>query len=82
MPHGSDGSHGFDGHHPNRGFHGGFGFGLVVPVPEYGYDPNYGYSSAPYAYGAPGYWYYCPSYGAYYPNVATCPEAWVPVPAS
>lgn len=30
----------------------------------------------------PVYWYYCPSYGAYYPYVPSCPEPWVPIPAS
>jgi hypothetical protein len=28
------------------------------------------------------YYWYCPSYGAYYPSVASCPDTWVPVPAS
>jgi hypothetical protein len=67
--------HGFEGHHfEGRHFDGRvhdrfrFGFGPVFPY--YGYDV------------APGYWYYCPSYGAYYPSVASCPETWVPVPAS
>ena len=72
MHQGFEGHHGFDGHHDfdrHHGFdgHRRFGFGPVFPY--------YGYYS-------PGYWYYCPSYGAYYPSVATCPEAWVPVPAS
>src|SRR5439155_25288824 len=83
------GGHSFGGGHPSRGFvhrgfeghhhfdrfrHGHFvsGFGPVYPY--YGYYP--------YEYDAPAYWYYCPSYGAYYPNVASCPETWVPVPAS
>jgi hypothetical protein len=71
MHQGFEGHHDFDGH---RGFdgHHRFGFGPVFP--------NYGYY--PYGYGSPAYWYYCPSYGAYYPSVTTCPEAWVPVPAS
>ena len=78
MHHGFDGHHGFEGHHFDRhhfdgGVHGRFGFGPVFPY--YGYYPYYGY-------GASAYWYYCPSYGAYYPNVASCPEAWVTVPAS
>jgi hypothetical protein len=30
----------------------------------------------------PLYWYYCRSYGGYYPYVPSCPEPWVPVPAS
>jgi hypothetical protein len=25
---------------------------------------------------------YCPSYGDYYPNVQSCPDPWVPEPAS
>jgi hypothetical protein len=28
------------------------------------------------------YWYYCASAKSYYPSVPTCPEAWIPVPAS
>jgi hypothetical protein len=67
--HGLEGHHEFDGHHGFEGHH-RFGFGPVFPF--------YGY----YGYYPPTYWYYCPSYGAYYPNVETCPEAWVPVPAS
>jgi len=47
--------------------------------PFYGY---YTYYPAAYGYQAPAYWYYCPTAGAYYPNVQSCPEAWVPVPAS
>ncbi len=71
---GSDMHQGFDGHHDfDRDGHRRFGFGPVFPY--YGYSPGYGYQ-------APAYWYYCPTYGAYYPNVASCPEAWVPVPAS
>ena len=31
---------------------------------------------------APTYWYYCPSARAYYPYVSSCPEPWVPVPAT
>lgn len=72
---GSSMQHGFDGHHDfDRGGHRRFGFGPVFPYYGY-YPPVYGYQ-------APAYWYYCPSYGAYYPSVASCPEAWVPVPAS
>ena len=83
------GAHGFGGAHPSgggvhRNFDGHhdfghrpfvFGFGGVYPYDPYYYPPAYGYE-------APAYWYYCPSYGAYYPNVVSCPEAWVPVPAS
>ena len=65
-----EGHHDFDrGHDFDRRFHHGFLFGPTFPY--YGYYPP-----------APAYWYYCPSYGAYYPNVTSCPEAWVPVPAS
>ena len=70
-----DGHHGFDGH-PGFDGHRRFGFGPVFPYPYYGYYPP------PYGGQASAYWYYCPSYGAYYPSVASCPEAWVPVPAS
>ena len=69
--HGFDGHRGFEGHHFDGRVHGRFGFGPVFPY----YYPYYGY-------GAPAYWYYCPSYGAYYPYAASCPEAWVTVPAS
>jgi hypothetical protein len=78
--HGFDGHHGFDRHHGfvrRHGFRGGFGFGPVYPY--YGY---YGYYPPAYGYAAPTYWYYCPSYGAYYPSVGSCPEGWVPIPAS
>jgi hypothetical protein len=72
---GSGMQHGFDGHHDfDRGGHRRFGFGPVFPYYGY-YPPGYGYQ-------APAYWYYCPSYGAYYPSVESCPDAWVPVPAS
>jgi hypothetical protein len=75
MHHGFDGHHGVDGHHDfDRGEHRRFGVGPVFPYYGY-YPPGYGYQ-------APAYWYYCPSYGAYYPSVASCAEAWVPVPAS
>lgn len=30
----------------------------------------------------PVYWYYCRSAQAYYPYVSSCPEPWVPVPAT
>ena len=72
--HGFDGRHDFDGRHGfDRFGHRRFGFGQPF-FPYYGYYPYGDRSSA--------YWYYCPSYGAYYPSVASCPEAWVPVPAS
>lgn len=79
--------HGFGGGHPgggfahhdfggHPGFHGGFGLGFGPVYPYYGYYPP------AYGYAAPSYWYYCRSYGAYYPSVGSCPEEWVPVPAS
>ena len=80
-PEGSEGHHDSDGHHRggseghhdgdrdrHRGFDGRGGI-LIYPPDSY---------STP----APTYWYYCSSYGAYYPYVSSCPEAWVPVPAS
>ena len=70
---GFDGRHGFDGRRDfDRDGRRHFGFGPVFPY--YGYYPP--------AYGDQAYWYYCQSYGAYYPNVTSCPEAWLPVPAS
>ena len=78
--HGFDGhhfeGHHFDGHHFDGRVHDRFRFGFGPVVPYYGYYPYYG------SYDTPAYWYYCPSYGAYYPNVASCPDPWVPVPAS
>ena len=77
MRHDFDGRHDFDRRHDFDGRNHGFlfGFGGVYPYDPYYYPPAYGNE-------APAYWYYCPSYGAYYPNVVSCPEAWVPVPAS
>ena len=84
---GGAGAHpGFHGHpgfaegHSHHFGHDRFVFGFGGAIPYYGYDP-YDYPPA-YAYPAPGYWYYCPSYGTYYPYVTSCPENWVPVPAS
>jgi hypothetical protein len=45
-------------------------------------DLYYGASPPSDGYAAPEYWYYCPSYGDYYPNVQSCPDPWVPEPAS
>ena len=74
--HGVDGHHGIDGHHEfHRGLHGPVFFGVA---PFYWPEPP-AYAYAP---PLPSYWYYCPSAGAYYPDVSTCPDAWVPVPAS
>ena len=79
--HDFDGHQGFDGHHDfDRFGHDRFLFGFGAPV--YPYDGYNGYYPPAYGYEAPAYWYYCPTYGAYYPNVASCPETWMPVPAS
>jgi hypothetical protein len=72
--------HGFRQHH---GFHGKAFIGIA---PLFVWPPSYVYVppvvAAPPVYVEPtGYWYYCPSAQAYYPYVATCPEAWIPVPA-
>jgi len=67
-PGGAPAHHGFEGHH-FEGHHFGHRLGFGPVFPYYGYYPY------------PAYWYYyCPSYEAYYPSVASCPEAWVPVP--
>ena len=79
-----EGHRGFEGHRDfDRNRHDRFfgGLSLCGGYPYWGY-PYDGYYPPAYGYSPPAYWYYCPSYGAYYPNVATCPEAWVPVPAS
>ena len=68
----SERQHNFD-RDRNHAFGGGRGIYRRYPYYSYYY---------PYYYSAPTYWYYCPSYGAYYPYVSSCPEGWVPVPAS
>jgi hypothetical protein len=73
--------HGFGGTVTfNRGRHGHFFIG-GGPLIYRGY-PYYGYYPPADGYSAPAYGYYGQSYRAYYPNVASCPEAWVLVPAS
>jgi hypothetical protein len=71
-------------------FHHGFVGPRVLIGPEtFWYPPTYPYFPPPvyaeppqgYVQPAPGYWYYCTSAGAYYPDVASCAEAWLPVPA-
>jgi len=95
--HGGESHHGGFGEHPghaDRGHDGGRdhywphhfygrpnGIYYVYPYNHYSYRWIYPYYPAP-TYQAPTYWYYCSSYGAYYPYVASCPEAWVSVPAS
>jgi hypothetical protein len=74
-----DGRPGFDGHHDfgeRRDFRRGRGDSFFFGYPYYGVYPS------PDGYAGPGYWYYCPSYGDYYPNVPSCPDPWVPEPAS
>jgi hypothetical protein len=53
-----------------------FYWGSAYP---YGWDAP---AAAVYAPPPQSYWYYCPSAGAYYPYVSSCPEVWVPVPAT
>lgn len=68
--------HGLDGHREfHRDVHGHVFIGV---------DPWFYWAAPPaYAYAPPpSYWYYCPSAGAYYPYVTSCPEPWVPVPAT
>ena len=83
-----DGHH-FDGHHDGR-FHSrvfiAAPFFAVPFYAPYPYPPAYPYEAPAeppvYQQAPQSYWYYCPSYGAYYPSVQTCPDQWVPVPAS
>jgi hypothetical protein len=70
----------FHGYPIHRGFVGGHPR-FIAPGFAFGVWPAYPYLAYPYA-AEPGYWYYCPSAGAYYPTVPSCPEPWVPVPAS
>jgi hypothetical protein len=70
--------HGDRDHHPEHHYGGRpNGIYYIYPYNQY----IYRYYSVP-TYPTPTYWYYCPSYATYYPYVASCPEAWVPVPAS
>jgi hypothetical protein len=66
--------HGFDGHREfHRDLHGRVFIGVN---PWFYYPPAYAYTPPP------AYWYYCPSAGTYYPYVSSCPEPWVPIPAT
>jgi hypothetical protein len=67
----------FDGHHGHGGRHHHFDHKRRLYVTPFAY---WGFPY--YVYQAPGYYWYCPSYEDYYPNVDSCPEAWVPIPAS
>ena len=51
-------------------------------APGYIYEPPVVAAPPEYVPGADGYWYYCQSAGAYYPTAPSCPEPWIPVPAS
>ena len=80
-------SHHFDGHHFHNRVVIAAPFFAVPFYAPYPYPPAYTYEAPaepPVYQQAPAqnYWYYCPSYGAYYPSVQTCPDPWVPVPAS
>ncbi len=67
----------FDGHREfDRDRHGRVFIG-VNPWFYWADPPAYAYTPP-----APVYWYYCPSAGTYYPYVSSCPEPWVPVPAT
>jgi hypothetical protein len=73
------GGHGFEGGHPDAAF-GHHDFDGHRDFDRFGHDRfQFGFGGG---YEDPAYWYYCPTYGAYYPNVASCPETWIPVPAS
>jgi len=76
---GHPGRPGFIGH-PHGFVRGPHGF--VAVAPGFGWWPTYPYYVPSYVPAPSGYWYYCASAGSYYPYVASCPEAWVPVPAS
>jgi hypothetical protein len=67
----------FDGRHGHVGGHHRFDHTRRLYVTPFVY-----WGSPYYVYQAPGYYWYCPSYEDYYPNVDSCPEAWVPIPAS
>src|SRR5215510_5755706 len=72
-----------DRDHHSRHHFGGRPNGVyyIYPYNPYSYGWTYRYYPVP-RYSAPTYWYYCRSYAAYYPHVGSCPEPWVPVPAS
>jgi hypothetical protein len=75
--------HGHPGFHDPR-FHGRAFVGVApfVYAPGYIYEPPVVAAPPEYVPGADGYWYYCQSAGAYYPTAPSCPEPWIPVPAS
>jgi len=69
--------HGFDGHREfDRDRHGRVFTGVS---PWFSWANPFAYAYAP---PPSNIWYYCASAGTYYPYVSSCPEAWVPVPAT
>jgi len=77
--------HGHQDFHDHAHFHGHAFVGVApfVFAPGFVYEPPVVIPPQPeYVPGSDGYWYYCQSAGAYYPNVPSCPEPWIPVPAS
>ncbi len=86
--HAGGGEHGFGGGHPSGGFEHRFDGRRFEgdrfhDRRQFAYPYYYGYDYAPdYSYAPPTSYWYCSSYGAYYPDVTSCPEAWMPVPAS
>ena len=82
-PRHSGGDHDGDRDHHSQHHFGGRPNGTyyIYPYNQYSYGRIYRYYPVP-RYPAPTYWYYCRSYGAYYPHVGSCPESWVPLPAS
>jgi hypothetical protein len=82
--HGSPGAfHDHPGAFHDDRFH-GRGFVGVAPfvwAPGYVYAPPV-VEAPPVYVPSDGYWYYCQSAGAYYPVAPSCPEPWIPVPAS
>ena len=70
--------HRSDGHHDRDRNHHRFG---VRSNGIYWIPYTYYWPPLP-TYPTPTYWYYCPSFATYYPYVASCPDAWLPVPAS
>jgi hypothetical protein len=71
--------------HGGHGFHGhpGFHRHSFIGVAPFWWGPSYVYPPPVYVAPPPsGYWYYCPSARTYYPYVTSCPDAWIPVPAS
>jgi Spy/CpxP family protein refolding chaperone len=75
------------GHEHEHDWHGGHSGPRIYLGPGFWWD-SWPYPLPPVAQAPPlvpaqpTYWYYCTSLNAYYPYVASCPEAWVLVPAA